>query len=197
MDITTLSWMDLFNSTVLPFLFMILLSLVVIYAVKKSRSRVCATIRTRKYTLTPLGVNENTMMARRATIFTLGTKLNDLNNKKDDNNFVVVSKNKSSTKSRDRKFALATVALNVIFLLLNLPVTVYYQYTSILNIEMDDILFYLFVNLWYLYYAIGFYAQMVVNSAFRNEFFALLKLKPMNGSGLSIINTATKERTEN
>lgn len=184
--------MDLFNSTVLPFLFMTLLSVVVIYVVKRSRSRVVASINIsidpkNKLTQTE-AVVDSTMAAKRATVFSLAlaTKENDFSRiVKDSGNYAVISNNTYlSTKSRDRKFAITIVTLNLIFLLLNLPITIYDQYTSFVNVDsqVNAILSSLFLNLWYLYYVIGFYAHMAVNNVFRNEFFVLLKLRPMRGA---------------
>jgi hypothetical protein len=203
--------MDLFNSTVLPFFFMTLLSFVVIYVVKRSRSRVGAGINISiapKNTLTHTeAVADSTMMmAKRATVFTLAlaTKENDFSSSivKGGGNYAVVSNNTYlSTKTRDRKFAITILALNLIFLLLNLPITIYDQYTSFVNVdsEVNAILSYLFMNLWYLYYVIGFYAHMAVNNVFRNEFFVLLKLRPMRGANdfgemFSVTNTVKEKK---
>jgi hypothetical protein len=93
----------------------------------------------------------------------------------------------NNTKSRDRKFAFTTVALNFIFLILNLPIAVYGQLTTSLEPNLDLILTFIFEILWYLYYASGFYVQIIVNSTFRNELFALFKLQPMKRNGAGVL----------
>lgn len=60
----TLGWMDLFNSTIMPFFFMIIFTLLLIYYIRKTRSRVSGSLRVdkeknkdRKFTITALTLN--------------------------------------------------------------------------------------------------------------------------------------------
>ena len=80
----------------------------------------------------------------------------------------------NSNSKRDNKFAIATVALNLIFFILNLPIVIYdlYMVSAGTNHMMD----YISSILYFFYYSIGFYTQLVVNSEFRKEFYKMLNL---------------------
>ena len=80
----------------------------------------------------------------------------------------------NSNSKRDNKFAIATVTLNIIFFILNLPIVVYDL--ILLNSGPNHIMDYISALLFFLYYAIGFYTQLVVNSEFRIEFYKMLNL---------------------
>lgn len=123
-------WMDLFNSSIVPFLLMIVLSLAIIGRVRQSRKRSMAS-------------------------------------------------NLRKISRRDRKFAITSITLNLVFLGLSLPsvtynlITYYLRVESTLNITIAN-----FINmLYYVYYASGFYVQIVVNSVFRDAFLSMLNLK--------------------
>lgn len=95
--------------------------------------------------------------------------------------------------SRDTKFAITTVCINILFLALNLPLVILTLLTVNMDPDLLSILFYLFELFFYSYYAIGFYVQLTANSVFRNEFLAMLNLRRVGseaiGGTLSKINS--------
>jgi hypothetical protein len=134
----TLLWLDDFNSTIIPFLFLTACSVVVIYFIKKSRNR----------------INNNT--ARKEIM------------------------------AKDRKFAVTTLALNLVFLLFNLPVLVSSQVLVNGN-EVDQYrtpISYMTTVCYYVFYATDFLTQFVANSLFREQFFCLILRGKVSGSNL-------------
>lgn len=132
-DYLITAWMDFFNSTILPFLLMIFISLALILSIQKSRAKI-----------------HNS-----------------------------ASKNAGLSR-RDRKFAITTLSLNLIFLILLGPVEFYGIFNNTndpANSAYNNMIDYIALELYYLNYAIGFYVQLVVNSLFRNEFLRFLKVK--------------------
>lgn len=115
-----LQWLDFFNSTIVPFVFMIALSIALIHSVRVSRAR------------------------------------------------VHTSSGAHSQSKRDNRFAISAITLNLVFLFLNLPIVI--DDLLAINIIPNYIFDYTAQLLYYLYYAIGFYAQLLVNSEFRSEF---------------------------
>jgi hypothetical protein len=73
---------------------------------------------------------------------------------------------------RDIRFAISSLSMNLLFVVLNLPL-------SVLNLLTGQSLtsIYLTVYLFYLSYGINFYVILITNSIFRNEVFALIKAK--------------------
>lgn len=131
-----LSWLDLVNSTILPFMFMIVLTTLLIYYIKTSRSRV---------------------YVRRLSSIKANNKT-----------------------SRDRKFAITSVSLNLLYLIINLPGVVYnvlYAYSNINSHELNTFLSFTTTNIFYSLYVVDFYVQLLVNSVFRKKFLLLCKFK--------------------
>jgi hypothetical protein len=132
-DYLITAWMDFFNSTILPFLLMIFISLALILSIQKSRAKI-----------------HNS------------------------------ASNNAGLSRRDRKFAMTTLSLNLIFLILLGPVEFYGIFNNTndpANSAYNNMIDYIALELYYLNYAIGFYVQLVVNSLFRNEFLRFLKVK--------------------
>lgn len=67
---------------------------------------------------------------------------------------------------RDFKFGFTIIITNIVFLILNTPVSIYF----ILGISIELAL----KMVYYFYYAIEFYLQIAVNSLVRNEFLSIL-----------------------
>jgi hypothetical protein len=129
-------WIDLINSTLLPFSIMFFFSISLIVFVHRSRSR---------------------------------SRTN----------------NSSSTSNRDNKFAITVVSLNIMFFLLNFPITLSHLPFIPSDIYLSDIshVFY------YAYYSLGFYIQLIVNSDFRQEFLRMIELKELK------VDVVTKSNT--
>lgn len=153
-DATLLRWFDFTNNPVIPFTFMIGLSMTMIIAIYKSRSRA-----------------------------------GSVHNRMGSNN---------SQKRRDRKFAITTLLLNFIYLVLILPAIIYTD-LWLPNLDADIFNFVLYVILqpYFLNYSIGFYTQLAVNSLFRKQFLVILKLKVVskNDLRLSRIGNGVEEGT--
>ena len=78
----------------------------------------------------------------------------------------------NTNKNRDNRFAISALSLNIMFIVLKLPLVVYYIITN-----FDSILSRITYLLYYSYFGLGFYMQLIVNRDFRNEFLSLINLK--------------------
>lgn len=81
---------------------------------------------------------------------------------------------RNKSQLRDLKFAITSISLNMLYVLMNLPLFLWnFIYP---NWDADTLYFVnvFVVGLWYSYYAIGFYLQLIVNSLVRAEFFKIL-----------------------
>lgn len=91
--------------------------------------------------------------------------------------------NSSNTK-RDNRFAISAISLNVMFFVLTCPIALYNMFTYEVSIISS------FANLlYYSYYGLGFYMQIIINRDFRNEFLFLINLKRVNNSDKRTNNT--------
>ena len=87
-------------------------------------------------------------------------------------------------KSRDRKYAVSSVAFNVMFLFFKTPITIYYILLAFYYYH--DVYFYnIAVLLDYLNSSSFFFIHLVTNSLFRREFLALIRLDKRNGENSS------------
>lgn len=125
--------MDLFNSAIVPFVLMTLISTSIIVIVVRSR-----------------------------------LKINSLSS--------LSSSSRISTK--DKKFAITTIILNLAFLVFNLPVEVLLVFGGGLEPDLYNLIYYILNTLYYWNYANDFYIQIGVNSLFRNEFLSTFGLRP-------------------
>jgi hypothetical protein len=118
-------WIDLFYSTVIPFLLMLISTLLTLKSIFKSRKK------------------------------------------------LTISKN----LVKDIKFAITSIFLNILFLILNFPLQCYYILTNITPIndrDVNQIVDSLLSQLFYLNYGVVFYLSIATNSIFRAEFFLIL-----------------------
>ena len=139
-DHVILDTLDIFNSTVLPFIGMIILSIALIVCVYRSRSRMNST-------------------------------------------------SASSRTKRDNRLAISTISLNIMFLVFTLPLTFYDLFSYNYSIPEKFVF-----SIYYCYYGLGFYIQIIVNRDFREEFLRLLNLKVIsnnNDSRMTDINHIT------
>lgn len=85
---------------------------------------------------------------------------------------VSLSNRKLSLKTKDIKFSIISILLNVTFLSVNLPLTIFNLYTSYVDIDSDlyDFLYVLLMNIFYSYFATNFFLNLIFNSIFRDEF---------------------------
>lgn len=129
----TLVWMDLFNSTILPFAAMIMFTFLLIFFIKRSRNR----------------IRTNSLLVDRQ-------------------------------KTKDRKFTVTALTLNIVFLVLNVPILIN-NFFGIYNLNMSDdfrnTFFFICITLYYTFFGMDFYAQFLSNSIFRDRFMAILNLK--------------------
>lgn len=79
--------------------------------------------------------------------------------------------NVNKISSKDRKFSITSISLNLIFFLFNAPTTIFSL------ISDDGLLIQNFLHfLFYSHYALGFYVQLAVNSIIRREFLRMMRL---------------------
>ena len=97
-------------------------------------------------------------------------------------------------KSRDRKYAVSSVAFNIMFLVFKSPVMVYYIFFSFYN-YYDVYFFNIAVFFAYLNPTAFFFIHLVTNSLFRREFLVLIGLVKRNGE-TSSVNTNTNKLTK-
>ena len=86
-------------------------------------------------------------------------------------------------RSRDQKYALTSVAFNIMFLVLKTPFMIYYALSAFnyYNVYYLNISIFLF----YLNSASFFFIHLVTNSLFRREFLILIRLAKSNGENSS------------
>ena len=139
-----LEWMDLFNSTLVPFTAIFILSITLIYYVRLSRTRVHGPAN-------PNGGANN------------------------------------SRSKRDNRLAVSVISINFLFFILNLPVVIYDL--IVVNNQSTDLIDYTMQLFYYAYFSVNFYAQICVNTEFRNELLRLLNLKVINLSASEAAST--------
>lgn len=77
--------------------------------------------------------------------------------------------------SRENRQTFNVICFNTLFFLLNLPILIIIVFS--VNSKPSDLVSYTFKLLYYTYYTVGFYVQIIVNSEFRNEFLKMLNLR--------------------
>ena len=76
---------------------------------------------------------------------------------------ICVYRSRSRINSNTNRFAISSISLNVMFFILTLPIVLYYM------IANEDSIISNFSNfLFYSYFALGFYMQIIVNRDFKN-----------------------------
>lgn len=103
---------------------------------------------------------------------------------------VCVYRSRSRINSnRDNRFAVSAISLNIMFFVLTCPIVIYYTITT----YEESILNRYAYLLYYSYYGLGFYMQIIANRDFRNEFLSLINLKVVrkNNDGIRRINNDT------
>lgn len=84
----------------------------------------------------------------------------------------------NKTFKRDIKLAITSISLNLIYLILNVPLSIV-SFTS----NFTDFIFYLCVYIFFASYAVNFYTILFTNSLFRKEFFSLILRRNTTSSG--------------
>ena len=82
-------------------------------------------------------------------------------------------------KSRDFRYAVSSITFNILFIVLKIPITVYYLlnvYNSVSNIYFNQFSFLFF----YFSASDNFFVHMISNSLFRRELFVLIGLRKKN-----------------
>lgn len=121
------SLLDLVNRVIVPFTVMFVCSILLIYSLFESRSRIV----------------ENFLAEENKTFFT------------------------------EIRLATTSLSLNLIYILLNLPISIIDIFPQIYTLNLFIYSYYLF----YLSYALNFYILLLSNSLFRKEFFNFLNLR--------------------
>lgn len=101
--------------------------------------------------------------------------------------------NFSTMTSRDNRFAVSAISINIMFFVLTFPLVLYdlITYNSYL---LDDFAYVLY----YAHYGFNcFYMQLIVNRDFRDEFLRLVKLKAVRNDNTSDTTRNTDLRRSN
>ena len=97
------------------------------------------------------------------------------------------------TRQKDMRFAFTSIALNIIFILLNGPfymINLLYATTSIFKSNTDDLFVFVssfFLLFFYINRASSFFINITFNKIFRNEFYKLFFIKNRNRNSHSIV----------
>ena len=83
-----------------------------------------------------------------------------------------VSRNR---KSRDRKYAISSITFNVTFIVLKLPLAIFYINLAYFSFD-DPVFFKIVYVLYFLNMSMSFLIHILSNSLFRRQFFVLLRL---------------------
>lgn len=154
-----LYWIDLINSSLLPFISMMITSTLTIVFIVRSRRRLSTSA-------ISSSASRNGLASGGGGGHTVSTRLPHL---------AGIS---SKRAIRDRKFAITSVSLNVLFLILNVPAPffgVVSTQVDIVDTSLNNFVGYLSLCCYYSYYAISFYVQLAVNSIVRERFVRFFK----------------------
>jgi hypothetical protein len=91
-------------------------------------------------------------------------------------------------KSRDRKYAISSVTLNIVFIVLKLPLAILFFLYAFFN-YYDDYFYNIANFLFYLNTSLGFFIHIMTNSLFRREFLLLFRSVKNQSSVQPIIST--------
>ena len=111
---------------------------------------------------------------------------------KSSNSIERIGKLTKERKSRDRKYAISSMTLNIILIVLKLPLTIFYilfafySYYDVYYYNIATLLFFLNASL-------GFFVHIITNSLFRREFLVLLRLVK-NRNNESSVNSSLTNR---
>ena len=134
-----MSWLDLFNYSIIPFSFMIMFTSLTLKSIFASRKRT-------------FSMQNNQFHKFNST---------------------------SSSRAKDIKFAITSVTLNVIFLILNIPFCIFaIAFSHVIKLIDSDIDYFFYVlTLFFNYINFGtaFFINFAVNSIFRKEFLSLFR----------------------
>lgn len=156
-----LSFFDMFNSTILPFLIMTFSSCLIIRNLYKSRNSVAAPRRPTRNSSQSMAIIENTSV-------TLGGSLSTTPSVK-----VKVTRR----EQRDFQFSVTSISLCLIFFFLNIPTIIYDNLSSrdLIPEEYSGFLLAVTNILFYADYSIKFLLYIGINKRFYTEFIALIK----------------------
>jgi hypothetical protein len=87
-------------------------------------------------------------------------------------NMLTSNSRSNETLKKDIKFAVTSIFLNFVYILLNIPIILFFTLFSNANITFYYFTFYI----WYLCYAVNFYLILFSNNLVRKEFFSKFKL---------------------
>jgi hypothetical protein len=144
-------WMDIFNSSLIPFTLMVFMTIFTLIKLNNIRSK--------------------TNLNLQKSIYSSNNNNNNFTNNNNNNKNL-------GLRSRDLKFAFTSIILNLTFLTLNLPIALYLLLSPYLNLvgsQTDDMLYVITSFFYYMNFGINFYINLIVNSLFKNELFVMIK----------------------
>jgi hypothetical protein len=97
-------------------------------------------------------------------------------------------------KTRDKKYAISSVTLNIMFIVLKLPMMMFYTLFSFDN--YFDVYYYrISIYLFFLNSSLSIFVHLVTNSLFRREFMVFFRLSKRNQETSRSMNSNTTSRT--
>lgn len=97
-----------------------------------------------------------------------------------------IGKLATERKSRDHKYAISSIVLNAIFIVLKTPATIFFSLSAFYSYYNENFysisLFFLYLNM-----SLGFFVHFMTNSLFRREFWSLFRFSRKNSGKIAPI----------
>ena len=156
---TTLSWMDLISSTILPFSTMIVSTIVINNHLAKSRKKV---------------IMKASDSRTRTESFSIDTNNKTYDSAKPEKHSHRLSRIR---EQKDRSFAITSIAINVVFFILNIGIVLLNLLSPYNILDSEQYMLFNAISscLFYTDFVVKFFIYLVANTKFRNEFFVLTK----------------------
>lgn len=143
----------------------------------------------------PFSIMLATSLATVVGVFNSRARVRKFASRSNSNNSRTASTNRVVVKSRDIKFTITMLILNVFFFITNAPNPLFnslviYDSTLFINSDLDDFTGSLFVIMYYFFYSSTFYVQFAVNSLVRRQFWRLVR---RNTFDISIHHSSTRD----
>jgi hypothetical protein len=165
LNVLTSNWVHMINSSLLPFLLMIMFSSLTIIHILKSRRK----------------LKSSKCFSRAATVHPQPFTISQATTAAQTRNQISI-KYKSSF-SRDKIFVLNSISLNFIFLFLTLPILVLNVIsTQYRSTQFNPYLVSASINLFFFNYASLFFINIISNSIFRSEFALMMRFRKIRAS---------------
>ena len=176
-----LSWIDLFNSTLLPFSAMIVSTIVINNHLAQSRKKLAMgknsfSCEPGNYALglrTSQPVDQSQALSNQTSNFSQVAVSNSLYN-----NARNPHRCSSKREQKDRSFTFTSLAINVIFFIMNIGIVIMNLLASYNELDANQYMLFSGVTncLFFTDFSIKFFIYSAANAKFRNEFFELISI---------------------